>query len=182
MKPVGYLINTKQGQEGETGLFFNYVLAENGLFVQASGPLIRASVCIADAKVRGLSPVEEKVELVKGKIPRYIYDLAISGLGADPCQERYLAVTWEGQYHLRAPAQETSACSVTYDRQVSTILDIHSHGTMKPFFSWTDDHDEQGLRLYMVVGHLDYLIPEVKMRVGVYGYFAPINIEGVFGV
>ena len=182
MKPVGYLINTKQGQEGETGLFFNYVLAGNGLYIQASGPLIRASVCIADAEVRGLNPLEERLELVRGKIPRYIYDLAVSGLCANPSQERYLAVTWEGQYRLRAPVQESSASSVTYNTQESTILDIHSHGTMKPFFSYTDTCDEQGLRLYMVVGHLDHLIPEVKMRVGVYGYFMPVNIEEVFGV
>lgn len=68
-----------------------------------------------------------------------------------------------------------------YERLPSTVLDIHSHGTMRPFFSGTDDKDEQGFRLYMVVGRLDTLVPEVEMRVGVYGYFAPVQFEEVFG-
>jgi len=53
---------------------------------------------------------------------------------------------------------------------------------MRPFFSGTDDQDEQGLRLYMVVGRLDTLMPEIEMRVGVYGYFAPILLNEVFDV
>jgi PRTRC genetic system protein A len=61
-------------------------------------------------------------------------------------------------------------------------MDIHSHGSMKAFFSFTDDRDEQGLRLYMVVGRLDTLLPEVELRLGVYGYFATLNIDEVFGV
>jgi len=51
---------------------------------------------------------------------------------------------------------------------------------MKAFFSMTDNVDEQGLRLYMVVGKLNSLFPEAKLRVGVYGYFAPIRMEDIF--
>lgn len=182
MKPVGYLINTQHGPEGEAGLFFNYVLAANGLFVQAGGSYIRATVLIAEASVRGLLPLNERVELIKGKIPKYIYDLAISALCASPFQEKYLAVTWEGAYRLKIPEQLPGDCSVRYERLRSTCLDIHSHAAMKPFFSWTDDQDEQGLGLYMVVGNLDMLLPEVKLRVGVYGYFAPLGVEEVFDV
>jgi PRTRC genetic system protein A len=182
MKPVGYLTNTKQGQEGEPGLFFDYVLAANGLFVQANGPLVRATVLISEAVVRGLLPLQEKVELTKGKIPKYIYDLAIGALCADPYGEKYLAVVWDGAYRLKLPGQQSGNCSVEYERLESTILDIHSHATMSSFFSWTDNQDEQGLRLYMVVGKLDMLMPEVKLRVGVYGYFAPLEIKDAFDV
>ena len=181
MRPVGYLLNTERGQEGEPGLFYNYILAGNGIFVQARGPLLGATVQIAYAPVKGLRPFKEKVELPMGSIPRYIYNLALSVFFTDRCQERYLAVTWEGEYRLRVPCQETSTCGVRYERLPSTVLDIHSHGTMRPFFSGTDNQDEQGLRLYMVVGRLDSLIPEVEMRVGVYGYFGPVQFEEVFG-
>ena len=180
MRPVGYLTNTEGGLAGEPGLFYDYILASNGLFVRARSPLLQATLHIAEAWVRGLLPLEERVELPIGNIPWYIYDLAFSVLFTDRCQERYLAVTWEGEYRLMVPCQETSTCGVRYERLPSTVLDIHSHGAMRPFFSGTDDQDEQGLRLYMVVGRLDTLIPEVEMRVGVYGYFGSVRFEEVF--
>jgi PRTRC genetic system protein A len=178
---VGYLLNTERGQEGEPGPFYNYILAGNGLFVRAKSPFLQATVMIAYAPVRGLLPLEETVELPMGSIPRYIYNLALSIFFSNRRQEHYVAVTWEGEYRLRVPFQEPGECGVRYERLPSTVLDIHSHGTMRPFFSGTDDRDEQGFRLYMVVGRLDTLVPEVEMRVGVYGYFAPVQFEEVFG-
>jgi len=178
---VGYLLNTERGQEGEPGPFYNYILAGNGLFVRAKSPFLQATVMIAYAPVRGLLPLEETVELPMGNIPRYIYNLALSIFFSNRRQEHYVAVTWEGEYRLRVPFQEPGECGVRYERLPSTVLDIHSHGTMRPFFSGTDDRDEQGFRLYMVVGRLDTLVPEVEMRVGVYGYFAPVQFEEVFG-
>lgn len=180
MRAVGYLFSEMEGLVGEPGLFYDYILAGNGLFVRARGPLIEATVRIAAAEVRGLSPLEEKIALPMGAIPRRLYDLAISILGADYERERYLTTTWEGEYRLRMPPQEGSAGGVKYERLPSSVVDIHSHGTMEAFFSWTDDRDEQGLRLYMVVGKLHTLWPEVLLRVGVYGYFAPVSIEEVF--
>lgn len=182
MTQVGYLTNTERGLAGEPGPFYNYILAGNGLFIRARSPLLQATVHIAEARVRGLLPMDERVELPMGNIPQYICNLALSVLLIDRCQESYLAVTWEGKYRLRIPSQETSAYGVRYERLPSTVLDIHSHGTMRAFFSGTDNEDEQGLRLYMVVGRLDTLIPEIEMRVGVYGYFGPIKFEEVFSV
>lgn len=185
MKPVGYLANSEGGLAGEPGLFYNYITAGNGLFVRAESQLLRATVHIAGAMVRGLRPLEETVELPKGRIPRHIHDLALSIFFADryrDYREHYLAVTWEGEYHLRDPSQDATTASVNYERLPSTVLDIHSHGTIKAFFSMQDNRDEQGLRLYIVVGRLDTLIPEMEMRVGVYGYFAPLSFEDVFDV
>jgi PRTRC genetic system protein A len=182
MKPVGYLLNTTSGLEGNPDQFYNYVLAGNGLYVQASNPFLSATMCLARAHVRGLAPLTEHVGLIHGKIPARLYDLATSILtAASPC-ERYLAVTWEGEYRLRQPAQQGSSSHVEYNVLPNTVLDIHSHGSMKAFFSQTDDRDEQGLRLYVVVGRLDMLIPEVEMRLGIYGYFAPIELREVFDV
>ena len=181
MKPVGYLLNTGESVSGEPGAFYDYILASNGLFVRAGNPLITATVLVAPAEIRGLAPLGERVEFTHGKVPRALYDLAISVVAADPLREHYLAVTWEGAYRLRAPAQDGSSGGVSYERLPATALDIHSHGTMRAFFSGTDNRDEQGLRLYMVIGRLDTLLPEVKLRVGVYGCFALIDVEEVFG-
>ena len=181
MRPIGYLLNTKEGPEGEPGLFYDYILAGNGLFVRARSPLLGATVLITPAEVRGLLPLEEKVELTQGRIPWMLYDLAVSVLAAEPNRERYLAVTWEGKYHLKVPSQEGTAGGVEYERLPNTVLDIHSHGTMRAFFSGTDDRDEQGFRIYMVMGRFDTLLPDVEIRVGVYGYFAPLVLHEVFG-
>lgn len=182
MKPVGYLLNTKEGLTGDAGLYYDYIFAKTGVFIRARNPLLRATLCVSPAEIRGLAPLDEEIELVHGKIPQALYDLALSALIASCPLERYLAVTWEGQYHLTTPTQTREPAEVRYERVGSTILDIHSHGTMGAFFSGVDDADEQGLRLYMVAGKLDTLIPEVEMRLGAYGYFAPVTMEDIFDV
>ncbi|MFB0559505.1 MAG: hypothetical protein ACETVS_03115 [Dehalococcoidales bacterium] len=182
MKQIGYLLNKSGWPEGESGLFYDYILAENGLFIRAHNPLIKVTVCISPVKIRGLRPLEERIELLHGKIPGHLYDLSLSMLIASSDRERYLAVTWEGEYRLRIPTQERSGASVKYEALPSPVLDIHSHGSMKAFFSGDDNRDEQGLRLYMVVGMLDTLLPEVELRLGVYGYFATLSIDEVFDV
>lgn len=180
MKPVGYLLNRERGLEGEPGLFYDYILAGNGLFVRGQSPLLEAVVNIAPTEVRGLCPLEESVRLPRGRIPRSIYELALSIFLVDRYNERYLAVTWEGAYRLMMPPQQGDSGGVEYETLRNVVLDIHSHGTMGAFFSPADDRDEQGLRLYMVVGRLDSLLPEVEMRVGVYGYFTPVSVNEVF--
>jgi len=182
VKPVGYLLNKREGLEGDPGLFFNYIVSENGLFIRAENPLIKTTLCISPVEIRGLSPVKESIELTHGKIPRRLYDLALSVLMASSDREQYLAITWENEYRLRMPGQDRNEASVKYETIPSSIMDIHSHGCGKAWFSGTDNRDEQGLRLYMVVGRLDTLLPEVEIRLGAYGYFAPISLEEAFYV
>ena len=45
--------------------------------------------------------------------------------------------------------------------------------------SWST-RDEQGFRIYGVVGRLDAPRPELSLRVGVYGHFAPVDWLQVF--
>jgi PRTRC genetic system protein A len=188
VKPVGYLLNKREGLEGEPGLFYDYIVAGNGLFIRTSrknlaqNTLIEATICIGPVEIRGLSVLDERIELVHGKIPRRLYDLSLSVFMASSDREQYLAITWENEYCLRMPTQDRNGASVQYETLPSSIMDIHSHGHMKAFFSFTDDRDEQGLRLYMVVGRLDTLLPEVELRLGAYGYFAPLSIEDIFNV
>jgi len=177
---IGYLINGKWGPIGNPGLYYNYVLAGNGLFVETESPLLRASVLIAGAEVRGLAPKKEGVELVNGRIPRHLFDLAISTLLSNWRLERYLAIVWDNGYRVRDTSIMADKCSVRYCNLPSTVMDIHSHGSMGAYFSDTDDRDEQGLRLSMVVGRLNTPTPEISIRVGIYGYFKNVEFEEVF--
>ena len=180
-RPVSYLTNSLTGLQGDPGVFYNYILAANGLFVRARNDHLAATVCIAPQEVRGLAPLEEDVRLLHGKIPMYFLNLALSVLCIKPDIEQYLAVTWQGSYSLSIPTQSQTAVSVTYETLPGTVLDIHSHvGGVPAHFSGIDDHDEQGLGLFAVVGGLRDLCPTVELRLGVYGYFMPLEKEDIF--
>jgi PRTRC genetic system protein A len=182
MKLVGYLINKNGSLDGKRGIFYDYILAREGLYIQARNTHLEATILIAGTEVRGLAPLEERVTLVHGRIPWRLYDLAYSNFALDPGRERYVAIVWQDGYRLKITEQEREETSVRYLTESNTVLDIHSHGMMSAWFSTQDDSDEQALRLYMVVGKVNMLIPEIELRVGVYGYFAPIRAREVFGV
>ena len=69
---------------------------------------------------------------------------------------------------VKKPAQQTTPTSVTtaVADADSIICDLHhSHGNMRAFFSQTENVDEQGARLYAVIGGLDS-DPEMRLRIG----------------
>ena len=78
------------------------------------------------------------------------------------------------------PEQEGTASSLKYTPPAGVVAEFHSHGRSRAFFSKTDDGDEQGFRVYGVVGRLDDPEPEMSLRVGVYGHFAPVDWPQVF--
>lgn len=179
MKPVGYLVKYPDGLSGERGLFYNYILASNGLFVEAENPIIAARIPAAECEVRGLAPMETTITLTYGSIPQRFWDLALDVFLADPDKEHYIAVTADAGYDFYVPVQDGSSGGVTYEVGEKVVLDIHSHGCMGAGFSRTDNEDETGLKLYGVVGNLD-AIPVVKLRIGVYGYFKTLAWGEVF--
>ncbi len=183
MPAVSYRINFSGGLSGEKGFFFDYILASAGLYVRSEAPLLRATIRIAEAQVRGLAPIEEKVELLKGKVPALTGKLVLNTLGAVYDREMYLAIVWEnatGGYRLVTPPQHGHSASVKYMPVPNTLVDIHSHGEMSAFFSSIDDQDEQGMGIYVVVGELQEHIPVALLRIGIYGYFKELNWEDVF--
>jgi hypothetical protein len=180
-KPVNYLINSLTGLEGEPGVFYDYTLAADGLYLRAKNPQLAVTVCVAPQVVRGLAPLKEEIQLLHGKIPLYFLNLALSILCLKPDIEQYLAVTWQGNYSLNIPPQLQTAGSVMYETLHGTVLDIHSHvGGVPAHFSSIDNRDEQGLCLYAVVGDLRNLCPTIELRLGIYGYFMPLGKEDVF--
>ncbi|MFA5401250.1 MAG: hypothetical protein WC359_12455 [Dehalococcoidia bacterium] len=178
---AGYLVNARGGLRGDPGLGYDYIMASNGLFIRASNKHLAAQIRIAPAEVRGLAPLERKVELLHGLIPRPFYDLAVNTMYVSSERETYFAVTWEGQYRLRMPSQQREAAHVEYTALENTVMDIHSHGAIPGYHSMTDSKDEQGFVISMVVGRLDTLLPEIKFRLSVYGYYYPLEKWDIFG-
>lgn len=181
MQIVGYLTATKYGIIGDPGMGYNYILSAGGLYLQAQNPLIKATICIAPAVVRGLAGVDDSIELLHGKIPIRLYELAFNTLYAEPNVEQYVAIIFrDGAYHLIKPIQNGNAARVDYSQPQSVVMDIHSHGSMSAGFSIYDDIDEQGFRLSMVIGKLNTLAPEHTIRLGIYGYFVGVSFGEVF--
>lgn len=179
MKQVGYLTNYPDGLVGERGLYYDYLLASNGIWIEAEGKLLAARVPVAECEIRGLAPLEVQVVLRYGKIPSYFFNLALNEMLKTPEKESYVAVTFNDGYHITVPEQKPSGARVEYLNLDSVALEMHSHGTMGSWFSLKDNEDEQGFRLYGVVGRLDRT-PVVHLRVGVYGYRYPIAWGDVF--
>jgi PRTRC genetic system protein A len=176
---VGYLVKRHDGLTGDRGLYYNYILAANGLFIEAENALIAARIPVAECEIRGLAIVEPKVSLTYGSVPQRFFDLALDAFLAEPDKEHYVAVTGSAGYHFYVPVQDKSAGGVVYEVGESVVLELHSHGHMRAFFSSQDDRDEKGLKLYGVVGNLN-ATPVVKLRVGVYGYFKTLDWKDVF--
>jgi hypothetical protein len=170
MRPVGYLLKTQNGLEGERGACYDYVLASNGLFIETEGPLLAARIPVAECEVRGLAELEPKVVLRHGKIPKHIFDLALNSLLLYPENERYVGITWKDRYHVEVPNQAEvkekvgvdlnaghgSKAGVSYLNPDSVVLDMHTHPKMPARFSGTDNRDETGLKLYGVYGCYGY--------------------------
>ena len=180
-KPVGYLVNHSDGLTGAHGIGFDYVLGAGGIYVQSESANLTARVLAARCDVRGLASVTEKVELAHGPIPARLFEVGLRWFQDDPTTERFFAVRWDGRaYRLVVPEQEGTATRLKYTPPAGVVAEFHSHGSSRAFFSKTDDGDEQGFRIYGVVGRLDTDLPELSLRVGVYGHFAPVDWPQVF--
>ena len=157
------------------------MLGRDGLYVQSESASLTARILVAPAEVRGLAPVSEKLELAHGPIPAHLFELGLGWMLAAPDTERFFAVRWDGDaYRLVVPPQEGTGSSLTYQPPGGVIAEFHSHARHRAFFSATDDGDEQGFRVYGVVGRLDTPAPELTLRLGIYGHFAPLHWSQVF--
>jgi len=176
---VGYQLQYPDWRTGEKGIYFNYILGSNGLFIEASNPVLSARIPVADCPVRGLAPVTTRVALTYGSIPQLFFDMALNVFLVTPDKEQYVGVKADAGYHIYSPVQAGEKAKVDYEVGDSVILDMHSHPKMPAFFSPQDDKDEQGLKISVVVGRLDK-VPMVLLRVGVYGYFYELEWKDIF--
>ena len=178
---MGYLLHHHTGLTGGQGIGYDYVLGAGGLYVQSRSAHLVARVLVGPATVRGLAPVSEKLTLPHGPIPVYLFEVGLRWFQETPDTERFFAVRWDGDaYRLVVPEQAGTASSLTYRPPAGVVAEFHSHGKTRAFFSGTDDRDEQGFHIYGVVGKLDTPWPELRLRVGVYGHFAPVKWSQVF--
>lgn len=175
------------------GTLYSYIFAANGTFIYADRPGLSICIQIAYADVRGLETIEGFVKLDHPRVPAN-YLAKIFDTARSICVENGSPI--EALFHLRwnsdndrwrldKPRQEATSISVhplDDDEESSyalALIDLHSHHGMDGRFSRQDNNEEQGFRLYAVIGNiLDD--PHIRLRVGCYGYFNEIPAGEVF--
>lgn len=171
---------------------YDYIFAANGIFLRAANARLAVQMCVqtwAPDTVRGLPPLEPYLRLHHPRLPsvvlhRLLADARTRRDAEGGLVEALYRVVQRGQkFALLAPPQQASIASVTVtdtDTTESPLLEIHSHGTLPAFWSATDNRDEGGFRFYGVVGRVERDLPEIRLRLGVYGYWWDLPLGVLF--
>ncbi|MPZ13001.1 MAG: hypothetical protein GEU73_01010 [Chloroflexi bacterium] len=165
------------------GLAYDYVLGGDGLFIAARNRHLDVRIPVAPAAVRGLPALYSSFALRTGRLPQGIWKdiVAVCCAWAHTEREVPVVVVHDGIiYRALRHSQLVGRTAIHYRPIEGVVLEMHSHHRFAARFSPTDDADEQGLRLYGVVGRLGSPTPEVALRAGVYGHFSPVPWESVF--
>lgn len=180
---VGAVLATGEGLPPAKALGYEYLIGANGLFIRAEDRRMAALIPLAPARLPGLAPVIWYANL---KAPRISADWLFAVLASSRKHlpnERAFQFLWDDvgrQWRCEAPFQEADPASVVYQDAPGAVVDLHSHGALSPFFSSTDDADEQGLRFYVVIGGIDTELPQITARVGVYGHTLAVPVTTIF--
>ncbi len=171
---------------------YEYVLAANGVFVQGQRQELAALLPVASCEIRGLAELEPKTDLRVPRVPQeqvrwmlararraedntgrpteIIFHLSVDGAG-----------TWNAETpeQLQGPARAKPLDDSGDSSYARAFVEVHSHVNISAQFSGTDDGDEIGFRVYAVLGRI-FDAPEMRVRVGLYGYRWEIPAREIF--
>jgi PRTRC genetic system protein A len=182
---VGYVLNRNGALDyPPKGAMFDYILAADGLYLHAQRDDFVACFPIAQAEVRGgLQPGWTIFDFALPLVPAdlILELLRIADRYAEESKETLFWLEWNALniyndgWLLHEPEQTRTGGRCKPDEGQDelyqrAVIEIHSHHRMSARFSETDDEDETGFRLYGVIGDLRRS-PEIRLRVGCYGYF-----------
>ncbi len=172
----------------------DWILAANGLFKRAANNALAACIQVRSWNflIPGLARLLPSIawKHCPQRLPSQWLDVLLQEArkaceqesGITIPQEKQWFVIWrDGKVRLIAPqAQTASPVRVQYAMPTEPILlDVHSHHTMHAYFSTTDDHDDDGLSISMVIGRI-FDRPEAVARVNVYGHRQLIPLSFLF--
>lgn len=183
---VGYYLYHHPPLPASDGQAYQYILA-GGVYMRAENRFFDVLLSIARCRIRGLASLQPHFRLRVARLPGRL--LAAVLADAQRMRRRDGGLN-EALYHFKhdgahvrvlKPAQRATAASVVgiESDSADVILDLHSHGNMGAFWSATDNDDEQGFRMYGVIGRLDER-PEIRLRLGVYGYWFLLPLHLLF--
>lgn len=144
--------------------------------------------------IKEFDEIQSGFHMCMPKIPFEIFFFILNFFRAVSDKYAYEALahilydTNEQRYVVKIPKQRVSHASVNsvmdsdYPDHLIHVMDIHSHNTMPAEFSGIDDDDEKATRLYGVIGRLDRILPDIKIRAGCAGSYIYLKPEDIFDV
>jgi PRTRC genetic system protein A len=164
---------------------YAYIMAGNGVFLYAKRDDLQVLIPVSRATIAGLPPLEPFVHIPR--VPAILMrDILHESKEILPNEILF----WfhfdrdRQDWNVVAPRQICGPCSVfPVDKSdplgSKALIDLHSHALMEPFFSPTDNKDEQGFRIFAVIGKVNEQ-SEIRVRVGVYGNYWNIPASTIF--
>ena len=167
-----------------------YLMGQGGLYIESApawGHII-APLWTHRAPLP-YAPVQPGLVIHGGLIPKsiikQILDDAIEAAPLEYAGAIYYSPQ-NGYRYTRSIAKQTYISKINYElipreEDESLILDVHSHGHGRSFFSDTDDADDRGgIRICLVVGNCtDYAKINYSMRLNIEGHYIPIHELGL---
>ena len=163
----------------------SYIWAGNGLYKYGRNAHTEAIVQLGAITTPGLPDLHPTIAWsgwvgpLPGALLTQALEAARAAYGPRPGGDGSVLVPIEAQFlveldgldpRLVQPAQTASPGRVSYQMEGRPYLvDIHSHHTMAPFFSLTDDHDDAWLSASVVLGRIHDDPPQILCRLNVYG-------------
>lgn len=174
-------------------LFYQYVIAQNGVFIRAENDFVSACIPVMRPKdftapIRGLQPLGGWVRLKVPRIPLTLLKTVIADAQVSTengrLDETLSYVVWSnGRFRLIKPIDQQASPNFVVSEIVepgeTVVMDLHSHGAAPPYFSPIDDRDETRLRLYGVIGNLR-TTPQWRFRLGIYGHWLEMDRDALF--
>lgn len=176
----------------DTGI--DWILAANGLFKRAANNALAACIHVHSWNflIPGLARLLPSIawKHCPQRLPNQWLDVLLqeartaceqeSGI-AIPREKQWFVVWRANKVRLIAPQDQTaSPVRVQYAMPSEPVLlDVHSHHGMRAYFSGTDDRDDDGLSISMVIGRI-FDRPEAVARVNVYGHRQLIPLSLLF--
>jgi PRTRC genetic system protein A len=162
---------------------YAYIMAGNGLFIYAKRDNLEVLIPVSRDTIASLPPLEPFVNMPR--VPAILMHHILQASKENLPNEILFWFNFDKQvWNLDAPLQFCRPTSVfPVDKAdplgINALIDLHSHALIEPFFSSTDNKDEQGFRIFAVIGNVDSN-PEILVRVGVYGNYWNIPADMVF--
>lgn len=157
-----------------------YLYASNGVFVRAVRPGLVAIVPVHwyDRAIPGLGAIAPIVQLTP-RLPEFLLLQAWQRCYAACTESKELLchfVYENSSWQLVVPDQVQGKTTCHPPDQpdssyYSATIDLHSHQRYLAYFSDTDNADEVGFRLYIVLGQLHLPTPQIFTRVGIFGHY-----------
>ena len=164
---------------------YAYIMAGNGVFLYAKRDDLEVLIPASKATIAGIPTLEPFVHIPR--VPAILMrDILQESKEILPNEILF----WfnfdrdRQDWNVVAPRQICRPSSVfPVDKSdplgTKALIDLHSHALMEPFFSRTDNKDEQGFRIFAVIGKVNERA-EIRVRVGVYSNYWIIPASMVF--